>query len=139
MITERQARLFHGRKCQTIKESQDSETRKGRIMELFVRENKKGAPELVTPEADFRIYGFMRTSLGLEKTALLVYALIYSSFCRGALFTASREYISQWVGSSKSAVDSAISDLVERGYISKTQRRCRGDCIVEYTINTPPR
>lgn len=104
-------------------------------MRLEVVDRKKKAPDLITPEANFRIFGFMRTALGLEKTELLIYALIYSYFRSGTPFTASREYISEWVGSGYSAVDYALSNLIKKGYITKRQSTVFGRCVIEYGIN----
>lgn len=95
---------------------------------------KKKAPDLITPEANFRIYGFMRTALGLEKTELLIYALIYSYFRSGTPFTGSREYISEWVGSGLSAVDTALGSLIRKGYIAKSNIYDRGRCFTEHSI-----
>ena len=118
-----------------IRKAKYTGIRKEKDMHLYARKNKKKAPELVTPEANFKIYGFMRTSLGLERTELLIYALIYSYFRSGTPFTASREYIAQWVGCGKSALDTAISSLVTKGYINKTQVKYRGVNVLNYCIN----
>ena len=118
-----------------IKKTQRVCRKEGVDMKSDVREGKrKRAPELITPEANFRIFGFMRTELGLEKTELLVYALIYSYFRSATPFTASREYISEWVGSGLSAVDTAIARLVEKGYITKSQRYVYGRALTEHSI-----
>ena len=95
-------------------------------MEVNVRSNKKKPPTLITGDSYIKIYGFMRSAMQLEKTELLVYALIYSYFRNSAPFTGSREYIAEWVGSGKSSVDIALAALIERGYITKTHRRERG-------------
>ena len=98
-------------------------------------EGRKKAPELISPGANFRIYGFMRTELGLEKTELLIYALIYSYFRSGTPFIGSREYIGEWVGSGHSSVDDALSSLVEKGFIAKKKRYSYGRSVIEYVIN----
>ena len=104
-------------------------------MEVNVRSNKKKPPTLITGDSYIKIYGFMRSAMQLEKTELLVYALIYSYFRNSAPFTGSREYIAEWVGSGKSSVDIALAALIERGYITKTHRRERGYNFIEYSIN----
>ena len=109
--------------------------RKDEKMIVNLQSNKKNPPELIRADSYIKIYGFMRSSLNLEKTELLVYALIYSYFRNSAPFTASREYIAERVGSGKTAVDKALASLIEKGYISKTQRRERGYSFIEYSIN----
>jgi len=109
--------------------------RKDREMEVNVRSNKKKPPTLITGDSYIKIYGFMRSAMQLEKTELLVYALIYSYFRNSAPFTGSREYIAEWVGSGKSSVDIALKSLLEKGYISKAQRYERGYTYIEYGIN----
>lgn len=104
-------------------------------MHISIRTNKKNPPELISADSYIKIYGFMRSAMNLEKTELLVYALVYSYFRNSTPFTASREYIAEWVGSGKSAVDVAISKLIEKGYITKTQRCDRGYHGIEYSIN----
>ena len=97
--------------------------------------NKKNPPELIPADSYIKIYGFMRSAMNLEKTELLVYALVYSYFRNSTPFTGSREYIAEWVGSGKTAVDRALSTLIEKGYITKTARRERGYSYIEYSIN----
>lgn len=104
-------------------------------MIIRLNSNKKNPPELIQADSYIKIYGFMRSSLNLEKTELLVYALVYSYFRNSTPFTASREYIAEWVGSGKTAVDKALAALIERGYITKTHRRERGYNFIEYSIN----
>ena len=97
--------------------------------------NKKNPPDLISADSYIKIYGFMRSAMNLEKTELLVYALVYSYFRNSMPFTASREYIAEWVGSGKTAVDRALSTLIDKGYIIKTTKRERGYTCIEYSIN----
>ena len=80
------------------------------------------------------IKGFMLTELCLEKTELMVYALIYSYNSNGRTFTGTREYISQWTGSKKSAVDAALKNLQAKEYIVKTVRKQGSSRIIEYGV-----
>ena len=95
----------------------------------------KECPEAINENSYFRIYGFMRTKMGLEKTELLVYALIYGYFRNATPFNASRTYITEWVGSCLSAVDTALSNLLKKGYIHKGNSKIRGVRVPEYYIN----
>ena len=104
-------------------------------MRTNIASNKKRTPTLIPRDAYFRVWGFMRSELGLEKTELMVYALIYSYFRSATSFTASRDYISEWVGSGKSAVDVALASLLKKGYITKAQRCYRGMHYIEYNVN----
>ena len=104
-------------------------------MLMSLNTNKKNPPELIPADSYIKIYGFMRSAMNLEKTELLVYALVYSYFRNSTPFTASREYIAEWVGSGKTAVDRALTNLVQKGYITKTPRRDRGYSFIEYNIS----
>ena len=104
-------------------------------MRISVESNKKSAPHLIPRDSYIRIYGFMRTELRLEKTELLVYALVYSYFRNAESLSASREYIAEWVGGCKTSVDKAISALINKGYITKSPRTYRGIHYFEYNIN----
>ena len=97
--------------------------------------NRNNPPELIPADSYIKIYGFMRSAMNLEKTELLVYALVYSYFRNSMPFTASREYIAEWVGSGKTEVDRALSTLIDKGYIIKTTKRERGYTCIEYSIN----
>ena len=97
--------------------------------------NKKQSMSLIPSDSYIRIYGFMRQRMGLEKTELLVYALVYSYFRNGESLTGTLDYIAEWVGSGKTAVTTALTSLVSKGYITKTPRCSRGLHYVEYNVN----
>ena len=100
-----------------------------------ITSNKKQMASMIPSDSYIRIYGFMRTDMNLEKTELLVYALIYSYFRNCLSFSASREYISEWVGSGKNAVSDALASLIRKGYITKSPRLECGLRYTEYNIN----
>ena len=104
-------------------------------MIVNVNDNKKNGQSLISADSYIRIYGFMRQSMGLEKTELLVYALVYSYFRNGDSLTGTIDYIAEWVGSGRSAVSAALASLVDKGYITKVQRCSRGLRYVEYNVN----
>ena len=104
-------------------------------MLINICNNTKSAPSLIPNDSYIRVYGFMRSQLGLEKTELLVYALIYSYFRNCESLSGSREYIAEWVGSGRTAVDRAIASLLAKGYITKEPRCFRGLHYMEYNIN----
>ena len=91
--------------------------------------------DLLKEGAYLTVWGFMRKELRLEKTELLVYALIYGYFRNGETFTGTQRYISEWTGSGHSAVAKAINSLIEKGYIRKTRKKWGTVCIIEYSIN----
>ena len=103
-------------------------------MHINICNNTKNAPSLIPNDSYIRVYGFMRSQLGLEKTELLVYALIYSYFRNCESLSGSREYIAEWVGSGRTAVDRAIASLLAKGYIIKEPRCFRGLHYIEYNI-----
>ena len=90
---------------------------------------------IINSNSYFKVYGFMRSEMQLEKTELLVYALIYSYFRSSTPFNASRAYISEWVGSCQTATDNALRSLLKKGYIIKTTSSIRGIKVPEYSVN----
>lgn len=104
-------------------------------MLININENKNPAVSLIPNDSYIRIYGFMRNKMGLEKTELLVYALVYSYFRNGESLTGTVDYIAAWVGNGRTAVSGALISLVDKGYITKAQRCSRGLRYVEYNVN----
>lgn len=104
-------------------------------MLININENKNPAVSLIPNDSYIRIYGFMRNKMGLEKTELLVYALVYSYFRNGESLTGTVDYIAAWVGCGRTAVSGALTSLVSKGYITKAQRCSRGLRYVEYNVN----
>ena len=72
----------------------------------------------------------------LEKTELLIYAIIFGIFYSNHRpFHGSREYLMKWTGSSKKTVANALSSLLEKKLIlSKTQKH-HGGIRVIYSAN----
>ena len=88
-------------------------------------------------ERFIKIWGFMLTDLALEKTELLVYAVIFSmhkNYCDG--FTGSREYLRSWCNASKTTVDGALASLERKGLIKKEYRQYGQIKKAVYFINT---
>lgn len=91
--------------------------------------------EMINANSYFRIYGFMRSKMHLEKTELLVYALIYSYFRNATPFNASRTYIAEWVGCCENSIDTALKNLAAKGYIYKIPTFIRGVRVPSYQVN----
>ena len=84
----------------------------------------------------FKIWGFMRYDLHLEKTELLVYAIIFSYYYQSCdTFVGTREYLAEWTGSSRSSIDEALRSLIKKGYIEKGKQRIGGAERCYYTVN----
>ena len=83
----------------------------------------------------FVCWGFMRRRLGLEKTELLVYAIIYGFFRSGCDFKGGVRYLTEWTGSGATAVKSALSGLIKKGYIKKRLNLIGGVTYAEYSID----
>ena len=84
-----------------------------------------------------KIWDFMLMDLGLEKTELLVYAIIFSmhrNYCE--CFMGTREYLQTWTNSCKSAVIKALTSLEEKKLITKEFRRYNNARKAVYFINT---
>ena len=98
-----------------------------------INKNKKSDTlDMVEDEGVVILRGFMRKELKLEKTELLVYAIIYGFCSDGGGYTGGIKYLCEWSGSGRTAVKAALRSLEEKGYIIKEAKR--GDNI-EYKVN----
>lgn len=103
---------------------------------LEINKNKKSDTlDNVKNEGFIVIHGFMRKELKLEKTELIVYAIIYGFYNSGCVFSGTKNYLSQWSGSGKTAVKTALHRLEEKGYIIRTARNINRIEYIEYTVN----
>ena len=84
-----------------------------------------------------KIWGFMLTDLKLEKTELLVYAVIFAmhkNYCD--CFMGSKEFLQGWTNSGKSTVESALRSLEKKMLIKKELRQIGQMKKAVYFINT---
>ena len=84
-----------------------------------------------------KIWDFMLMDLGLEKTELLVYAVIFAmhrNYCE--CFMGSREYLQLWSNSSRSSVNHALANLEKKKLITKEFRKHNNVRKAIYFINT---
>ena len=83
------------------------------------------------------IPSFARTDLDLKGNELLIFSLIYGFGQDGvSRFRGSLDYICEWTGATKPSVVSALSKLMEKGFINKFDISVNGACKrTEYTIN----
>ena len=103
---------------------------------IEIDKNKKSETlDTVDDEGCIVIMGFMRKRLKLEKTELMVYAIIYGFHSNGSSFTGGLKYLCDWSGSGRSAVKAALASLVEKGYIIKHSKTVNNISHVEYTVN----
>ena len=101
--------------------------------EIRIREERESERR----ERFVKIWGFMLMDLKLEKTELLIYAVIFSmhrNYCD--CFSGSREYLQSWSGASKSTVDKALLSLESKGLIHKQFRQYGNIKKAVYFINT---
>lgn len=92
--------------------------------------------EKVEDSQFFVCWGFMRRRLKLEKTELLVYAIIYGFYRSGCDFKGGVRYLTEWTGNGATAVKSALSSLLKKGYIRKRLNVIGGVTYAEYSIET---
>ena len=93
---------------------------------IEINKNKKSeTPDLVEDDGFVMLHSFMRKKLHLEKTELLVFAIIYGYSKGDKSFTGGIKYLSDWSGSGRSAVKAALASLVEKGLIVKTVKKIR--------------
>ena len=105
---------------------------------LNTNTGKKGADlDLVRSDQFVNIWGFMIKDLGLEKTELLVYAMIFSYYKhRADVFDGSRRYLQAWTNAGKTSVENALASLEKKKLIIK-ELRPFGPCTkAVYYINT---
>ena len=102
------------------------------------RKPKKGAmPSLIDREQFIMIWGFMLVDFKLEKTELLVYAVIFSIYNHSSYsYVGSREYLQSWAGAGKTAVDEALASLEKKQLIIKEYKRYGRSTKAVYSINT---
>ena len=84
-----------------------------------------------------KIWDFMLMDLGLEKTELLVYAVIFAmhrNYCE--CFMGSREYLQLWSNSGRTAVNRALASLENKNLITKEIRQYNNIRKTVYFINT---
>lgn len=84
-----------------------------------------------------KIWGFMLVDLKLEKTELIVYAVIFSmhkNYCD--CFSGSRRYLEKWSGASRATVENALKSLENKNLIKKEYRQYGRSRQAVYFINT---
>ena len=95
-------------------------------------------PEVNIGRENFlKIWGFMLVDLKLEKTELIVYAIIFSmhkNYCD--CFSGSRRYLEKWSGASRATVENALKSLENKNLIKKEYRQYGRSRQAVYFINT---
>lgn len=93
--------------------------------------------KITTGERFVKIWDFMLGDLRLEKTELLVYAIIFAMFSNFSdAFYGSREYLQMWTNSSKKTVDRALKSLEEKQLITRIIKQYGRIKRVVYLINS---
>lgn len=82
------------------------------------------------------IQGWMVTDLKLSGNELLAFAIIYG-FSQGGNsgFNGGLKYLMEWLGSTKKTVISALSSLVEKGFVTKYEDTINGVKFCRYVAN----
>lgn len=93
---------------------------------------------VVQNENFYVVQGWMRNLLGLRGNALDIYAIIYGfSQVSHQEFTASINYLCEWLGASRPTVINTLKDLVERGFLTKDSNEINGVIYNRYTAIVP--
>lgn len=80
------------------------------------------------------IQGFMITDLKLKGNELIIYACIYGfSQAENQVFSGSLQYLADWTNSTKQGVMKSLKSLLDKGYISKTEKYINGVKFCEYS------
>lgn len=104
--------------------------------EQYERKKCNSTLPMVGRDRYYKIWGFMREDLRLEKTELLVYAMIFSYYkSNGSDFRGSRKYLCDWCGVGRTAVDAALKSLTDKNYITRKIYTEWGIARVAYAIN----
>lgn len=83
-----------------------------------------------------KVYDFMLTKLGLAKYELLIYAYFFSFTVNGGCYSGSQETLIKRFGiKSRTTLQSALNNLVERGYIIREYKPIPQGMGCEYTCN----
>ena len=101
----------------------------------YGRNKKSTEQDMINNEQFIQIWGFMRREMKLEKTELLVFAVIYGFHRSCESFGGSIELLSQWTGSGANAIREALRSLVNKGYITKKSEGYGRTCSIEYNVN----
>lgn len=93
---------------------------------------------VVKDENFYTVQGWMRNKLGLRGNALDIYAIIYGfSQVSHQEFTASINYLCEWLGVSRPTVINTLKDLVDGGYLTKESTELNGVIYNRYTAVVP--
>ena len=100
--------------------------------------NSYDLPEVNIGRENFvKIWGFMLIDLKLEKTELIIYAVIFSmhrNYCD--CFSGSRRYLEKWSNASRATVENALKSLENKNLIRKEYRQYGRSRQAVYFINT---
>lgn len=92
----------------------------------------------VKDENFYTVQGWMRNRLGLRGNALDIYAIIYGfSQVSHQEFTASINYLCEWLGVSRPTVINTLKELVDGGYLTKESEEINGVIYNRYTAVIP--
>ena len=93
---------------------------------------------IVKDENFYTVQGWMRNKLGLRGNALDIYAIIYGfSQVSHQEFTASINYLCEWLGVSRPTVINTLKDLVDSGLLTKESTELNGVIYNRYTAVVP--
>lgn len=96
------------------------------------------AESTIMDEAYFQVQGWMLNRLKLKGVALQVFAIIYGFSQDGeSCFKGSLQYLMDFTGASKPTVIKALKELVERGYVIKTEKAINGLRLNDYKVSLP--
>jgi uncharacterized phage protein (TIGR02220 family) len=86
----------------------------------------------------FQVSGWMLNRLNLKGISLQVYAIIYGFSQDGeSSFTGSLQYLCDFTNTSKPTVIKALKELVEKGFLLKTELEINGVKFNKYQANLP--
>lgn len=86
----------------------------------------------------FMVSGWMLNRLDLKGVPLQIFSIIYGFSQDGeGSFTGSLQYLMDFTNSSKNTILKALKELVEKGYIKKTENTINGVRFCTYKVNAP--
>lgn len=96
------------------------------------------AESRIKDENYYQITGWMINKLNLKGTPLNVFAIVYGFSQDGeSEFSGSRQYLADFINSSKPTIDKALTELCELNYLIKTTKLINNVTFNTYKANLP--
>lgn len=93
----------------------------------------------IKDDSYFVIRGYMVNELKLQKSELLVYAIVNSFTEKGKTYSGSLSYLASWINGSRTTANNVLKSLTKKGLLNKTEKFVNNVKFCEYTVNRTPK